>query len=276
MTIRVFVGCAANHEDLESQSVLEHSIRKNTKRDVEITWMKLTRDPVSPFYSEPEKGLGWNHSGWATPFTGFRWAIPSICDYKGKAIYSDSDVLFKADIGEFWDQVFSPGAMIMAKGGYHSWRFCVSLWNCELAAKWIPHYTKLMKDPQSAKNMHAMIKKNSALMQPFRGNWNCLDGEKYESLDHPDIKAIHYTSMPHQPHLGHAIPRLQGHGKEHWFKGEVKDHWRKDLIELFDKELTEAANNGFPPGLYMQEPEFGPYNKRDTHKRSSGIPSWGK
>ena len=65
--VRVFVGCAPNHEDAESQAVLEHSIRKHASLPVDITWMKLSRDPVSPF-------SGWNTELWPTPFSGFRWA----------------------------------------------------------------------------------------------------------------------------------------------------------------------------------------------------------
>src|SRR5215207_9690112 len=120
--IRVFVGCAANHEDIESQAVLEWSIRKHASEPVSITWMQLSRDPASPW-------SGWNTSQWVTPFSGFRWAIPAVCGYEGKAIYCDSDVIFMADIARLWDQEFESGKAVMAKGG-NSWRLCVSLWDC--------------------------------------------------------------------------------------------------------------------------------------------------
>lgn len=61
--IRVFVGCAANHEDAESQSVLEYTLRKYASDDLEITWMKLSRDPESQFYCDIENGRGWNTRG---------------------------------------------------------------------------------------------------------------------------------------------------------------------------------------------------------------------
>ena len=48
--IRIFVGCDPNDCDLEQMMVLEYSARKHASRPVEITWMRLSRDPASPWY----------------------------------------------------------------------------------------------------------------------------------------------------------------------------------------------------------------------------------
>ena len=276
MPIRIFVGCAANHEDVESQAVLEWSIRKHTSEDVEITWMKLSKDPDSFFYSNHETKQGWNTSRWATPFSGFRWSIPAQCGYEGKAIYMDSDFIVKADIAEAINQEFKPGAVVMSKGNQHKWRFCFSIWDCAAAERWLWPLHKLMAVPDSFSQMHQVFKKNEALRQDFQGNWNCLDGEKYTDLNDPAIKAIHYTSMPHQPQLKHALPRLAASGGQHWFEGEVKPHWRKDLQDLFDNLLAEATQNGYGVDRYMSDSKFGPYVKKSTGNRSSAVPSWGK
>src|SRR5882762_6242859 len=115
-TARIFVGCAANNEDLESQVVLEYSLRKHASIPVEITWMQLSRNPASPFYSDPEKGLGWRTKQWATPFSGFRWALSVLCEFEGRAIYMDSDFIVMSDIAALWYQEFSPGKIVIAKG----------------------------------------------------------------------------------------------------------------------------------------------------------------
>lgn len=276
MSIRVFVGCAANHEDAESQAVLEWSIRKHTSMPVDITWMKLSRDPDSFFYSNPEEGQGWNTSQWVTPFSGFRWSIPAQCDYKGKGIYMDSDFIVMSDLAEVFAQKFPPGAVVMSKGLPHQWRFCFSVWNCGEAEKHIPPLHKLMSNPASFRMMHTYMKSKPKLRTDFQGNWNCLDGEKYDTLDHPDIKAIHYTSIPHQVQLKHALPRLQQEGRPHWYIGEVKPHWRNDLQQLFDDLLAEADKNGYTVDRYCQDPCFGPYVKKDTGKRATKVPTWGK
>lgn len=275
-TAKIFVGCAANHEDAESQAVLEWSLRKHASIDVDITWMKLSPDPASFFYSNPKEGQGWNSSHWATPFSGFRWSIPAQCNFEGKGIYMDSDFIVMADIAEAWNQEFQPGKIVMSKGGNHQWRFCFSIWNCAEAQKHIPKVGKLRKDPYSFRDMHNYIKSHPNLRQDFQGNWNCLDLEKYDSPFEPEIKAIHYTSMPHQPQIKHAVPRLGLLGRRHWFHGETKPHWRDDLQELFDNLLEEAAQNGYTVDKYCQDPIFGEYVKKSTSSRSSAIPGWGK
>lgn len=271
--VKVFVGCAANHEDAESQAVLEYTLRKHSSMDVEITFMKQSRDKDSPFYVG--EGSGWATKRWATPFSGFRWAVPFLCGYKGRAIYTDSDVIFMADVAELWQQEFRPGKVVMAKGGGASWRYCVSLWDCRAAKKVLPPIKQIMTDPHSHKKLCSLFARDKAIVQKFDGNWNCLDGENYKSLENDDIKAIHYTSMPHQPHHGYAAERLAAKGIPHWFEGSIKQHWRADLQALFDDLLIEAKENGFPVSKYETDEIFGPYNKASTAQMKGGIPQWG-
>lgn len=262
MTIRIFVGCAANHEDAESQAVLEYSIRKHASEPVEITWMKLSRDPESPFYSGPDGG--WDTSRWATPFSGFRWALPWLCNFEGEAIYMDSDFIVMADIAELWHQEFKPGKAVMAKGALASWRMCCSKWNCSALSPGQVSYDRIRSDPNLHHAMTRHFLDNPQYVQHFEGHWNCLDGESFERLDEPPIKAIHYTAMMYQPHLVHAIPRLAEQDRKHWFDGVPSRHWRDDLIELFDDLLMEAEDAGYTVESYCQDPLFGEYTKRSV------------
>lgn len=262
--IRVFVGCAANHEDAESQAVLEWSIRKHTDRPVEVVWMKLSRDPNSFWYSDNAKG--WQTVHWATPFSGFRWAIPAYCEFQGRAIYMDSDVIVMDDLAKLFDQKFEPGKSVMAKGS-GSWRYCVSLWDCEAVKPHMMPIDQLRKDANSHRTMSGRFS-GAPWVQPFVGNWNCLDGEKFTNLNDPSVKAIHYTVMANQPQLAYAIPRLEAQGRKHWFNGQVKPHWRQDLIKLFDDLLKEAEREGYTVDRYCQDPLYGDYKKRDlSHYR---------
>jgi len=253
--IRVFVGCAPNHEDLESQAVLEWSIRKHASRPVEITWMRLSRDPKSPWH-------GWRTERWATPFSGFRWAIPSVCGYRGKAVYCDSDVIFMADIADLVDQVMHPGKVALAKGG-GSWRYCVSLWDCAEAEAHIPSLAALKADPDQHRKMVDYFAGRPQLTQAFAGDWNCLDGHGHRDLHDGSMKALHYTDMSCQPHLKHALRRLHRDGRQHWFNGKVRAHPRPDVQALFDDMLDEATANGFPPERYASEPLFGDFKKQN-------------
>lgn len=254
--IRIFVGCSPNNEDLESQSVLEHSLRKHATMHLELTWMQLSRDASSFWYSDPKRGLGWNTATWATPFSPFRWGIPAACNYEGKAIYLDSDMICSADITELWTQEFKPGASIISKGIDE--RYCVMLMDCARMKKYLPPIDRLKSDPGAYRTLRRSIAK---YVQRFKGNWNCVDGESYKSLNDPDIKLIHYSSIPHQVHLKHSLPRLIAEGGKHWFTGQAVEHWRADLQDLFDTLLTEAIENGYPPERYRKEP-FGDYKIR--------------
>lgn len=246
--IRVFVGAPANNEDLEAQAVCEWSIRKHTAREVEIWWLQLSRDPDSPF-------SGWDASGWTTPFSGLRWSVPEFCGWQGQAIYTDPDVIFLADIGELWDQPFAPGKAVIAKGGQ---RYCVSKWDCAAARRRLPALAAMKREAGKHRQLMAYFAAHPEIVQPFAGrDWNRLDLEPFEIGD-PTIGAIHYTGIPTQPHLKHALPRLAREGGRHWYRGAFRPHPRRDLQALFDQLLAEALAAGYGIERYRREP-FGEY-----------------
>lgn len=255
-TIRIFVGCAANNDDLESQAVLEWSLRKHTKRPLEITWCQLSRDPASPWYSDGPNG--WQTQLWTTPFSGFRWAVPELCGFDGEAIYTDSDVIVLADIAELWDQPIPPGKAVIAKGGQ---RLCVSKWDCAAAGQYLPRLDELRDSPQIHRTLMRWIADRPELVEPFDdGDWNTLDLEPFD-LASPRTKALHYTGIPTQLQLPYALPRLKREGGRHWFGGVARAHPRQDLQRLFDRLLFEAQVNGYGIDRYRREP-FGQYNIR--------------
>lgn len=252
--IRVFVGCASG-DDLESQAVLEYTLRKHASRPVDLVWMQQTRDRTSPFFSSETEG--WNTKNWSTPFSGFRWAIPEVCGFEGEAIYMDSDMIVMDDIAKLWAQPFAPGKIVLAKGNKESWRFCVAKWDCAAAKAHLPPLSELHKAGAHKRMIREF--RDAPFVQPFSGNWNCVDGEDYASLTDPDIKIIHYSAENMQPHLKYALPRLAGKGRAHWFDGTISTHIRSDLTELFDRTLEEAKAAGYAPEKYEPVKLFGSY-----------------
>jgi hypothetical protein len=251
--IRVFVGCAPNNDDLESQAVLEWSLRRHTSRPLEITWMQLSRDPASPFYSDGPRG--WQTQFWTTPFSGLRWAVPELCGFKGEAIYCDSDIIFFADIGLLWDESIKSGKIAIAKGGAHGQRFCVSKWDCREAQRYLPSIAKLQQDPYSHYDLMECFYREPLLFQQFgTGNWNCLDLDDYLTLADPDMRALHYTGIPTQPQLRYALPRLFREGGAHWFKGEPRPHPHPDIERIFDLFFREAIAAGYGIDRYRRQP----------------------
>ena len=261
MTIRVFVGCSANGEDAEAQAMLEYTIRRYAREDVEIIWMKLSRNPLSPFYANFKTGEGWNNRGWATPFSAFRWAIPHVCGYQGKAIYVDVDQILRAPIDDLWNQPIPDGKAILAKNPK---THCVMLFDCERVKKYVPPFDMLRR----TEGYYRTVRNNiGGVIASFAGNWNCLDGEKYASLTDPDIKLIHFTKVETQPHLKWAMPRLAADGRRHWNAatlpgGKVQPHARGDVQTLVDKVWKDAQEAGYTAEKYEPaiEDRFGSYD----------------
>jgi hypothetical protein len=247
--IRIFVGTPANNEDLESQAVLEWSIRKHASEPIELTWMKASNDPKSMWY-------GWLKRSWATPFSGFRWSIPEACEFKGRAIYLDIDMILMADIAELWNHPIEAPAFCVAKNPQ---TFCCTLFDCARSRDHIPPVKRIKTE--YALYAHLKRKFPPGGVQPFgNGNWNCLDGEQYADIRNPEIKIVHCTSIPTQPQLRHALARLAATGGQHWSRDKPRPHWRKDIPALFDEMLDEAKANGYPPEKYFAEP-FGRYDR---------------
>lgn len=256
MTIRVFVGCSANGEDAEAQAMLEYTLAKNTRRVVSINWMKLSRDPASPWYSNPAKNEGWNTRGWATPFSAFRWAIPHVCNYEGKAIYMDVDQILMADIGDLWDQPHPGNKALLTKDQKHS---CVILFDNARMKPMLPTFDALRR----TEGLYRQVRNNvGSATAPFKGNWNCLDGENYSSLADPDIKIIHFTKVETQPHLKWALPRLHELKQAHWNRqAKPQPHARSDVQPFVDQLWEAAQAAGYTVDKYLPMEKFGSYNE---------------
>lgn len=240
--IRVFVGADCHNGDLESQAVLEYTARQYASLPLEIVWMQNGRGPWA----------GWQTASARTPFTHFRWSIPSVCDYAGRAIYTDSDFIFRADLAELWTQAI-PGVMLV-RNPTGKVRTCCILFDCAKAKGHVPSVETLRTLPDAQAHLVQYFKAHRALMAEFEGDWNCIDLKGYDDINDPRIKAIHYSRMECQPHLKHALPRLQREGCTHWYDGPTGPHWRPELQALFDALLVEALAAGYTLDRYRIAP----------------------
>ena len=258
--IRIFVGTSANDEDLEAQAVFEYSLRKHHPADdIELTWMRLSKDPNSFWYSNPDKSEGWITKTWATPFSALRWGIPAACGYSGKAIYVDCDMIVMDDIAKLWNQEFQSGKLIISKGD--GLTFCTMMMDCAGLQSVLPRARDLKQKPNCYREVRRMFSGPGAkYVQRFDGNWNCRDGEQYATIHDPDVKILHYTAIPTQPTHPHAKARLAAEGRPHWYDGKSRPHPRAEVTELFDTSLSEAVAHGFTLDQYRTAP-FGDYRR---------------
>lgn len=259
--ILLFVGADGSNCDLESQAVLEWSVRKHASQPVSITWMQQARK--GPWAK-------WNCGSGRTPFSHFRWSLPAVCEFEGRAIYTDSDFIFTADIADLWQQPI-PGVLLL-KSPEGKLKTCSMLFDCAKAKGIVPTLDKLRADSNPNDRMLQYFRGEGRVhLSAYEGNWNCIDGESYPTLTDPRIKAIHYSRMEHQPHiLKYALPRLKAEGRSHWYTGEITEHPRAELQALFDGLLVEAIANGFPPEKYRVEP-FDVTRRNFTYSHQRGA-----
>ena len=136
--IKIFIGTGTD-EDRWIEQILLYTLFKNTKEKLDITFLR------------PSKFKDWRRNGWGTPFTCFRYAIPELCNFKGKAIYMDTDQMNFKDIAGLYETDLEGCAFGMVWDGLHDngtvWKhtdkakgwFCdsVMLIDCEKAKEHI-------------------------------------------------------------------------------------------------------------------------------------------
>lgn len=258
--IRLFVGADGTNCDLESQMVLEYSVRKHASAPVEIVWMQqAAKGPWS----------GWRCATGRTPFSHFRWSLPAMCGYEGKAIYCDSDFIFLADIAELWNQDV-PGALLSRQPKGKFGKTCCLLFDCAHAEGHVPDLAALRKMPEPQGQMLAYFTQRPELTSGFAGDWNALDGKGLVDLQSPHTKAVHYTRMETQPHLKYAVPRLKAEGRSHWYTGPIFPHPQADLQALFDALYQEALAAGYSLDQYRVEAFAGATRKDFRYKHHVG------
>lgn len=197
--VRVFVG--TDRSQLLAVKVLEHSIKRNTQLDVEVTPMLDL--PVR----QPKDPRNYKRTG----FSFSRFCIPKLAGYTGKAIYMDADMLVLKDISSLWNISFDgakviiqqdipPEHQVTNKAGAPNKRIkqcAVMLLDCD-SLTW--EIDSIIDDLDQEKYNYEMLmydlcildeKKDIKYGIPFE--WNSL--EYYDK----DTCLIHYTDMSTQP-----------------------------------------------------------------------------
>ena len=239
--IRVFVG--TDRSQALAVRVLEHSIKRHTAAEVEVTPML---DLPVPLPKNPRNGQ-------RTGFSYSRFCIPALAGFQGKAIYLDADMLVFGDILELWhlpmegakvliQKEVKFGNLTTNKPGAPNKRInqsavmvldCARLdWSIEKIVTDMDHglynYEQLMYE------MCILDATDIRSSVPFE--WN--------SLEHHDstTRLLHYTDMYTQPWTfsGNKFGNL-------WFE-EIRRMLDNGSLKLADL-LTEIESGFFRPSL---------------------------
>lgn len=212
--INVYVR--SQEEQMLSFKVLEYSIKKRTPVEVNVFAMHKS-DIKYPIAKDPNNRQ-------RTPFSFQRFLIPQLNEFKGKAIYLDSDMQVFSDIRQLYNLPMSDCDLLTVENEKKSRgdiQFSVMLLDCEklqwsindmvdMIDKGQMNYQALMKEMKVAKNIGVKI--------PYY--WNCLEWfKKGQSA------LVHYTDMQTQP----------------WVYANNKNGsiWMKDLIAAIDEGFID-------------------------------------
>lgn len=230
--VRIFIGSSANGEDADIESAYEYSIRRNCSKEVDITWMRQTNDT-------PSTWGGWMTERWSTPFSGFRWAIPEMCGFQGRAIYTDCDMINYRDMNTLINVEMNGKPLAARRGSrFGGHEFCVMVMDCSKMESLVIPIARQKKLPESHHRYINKFSGNSELVEDLDPRWNCLDGEDRKLHD---IWQLHFTKMSTQP------------WKPDWFTGQPEKHPRQDIVDEFYRVLEEAKQAGFEPDKRRQE-----------------------
>jgi hypothetical protein len=186
--IRVFVG--TDKSQMLAARVLEYSIKKYASMSVEVHPMcELPVPSPKDYENRPRTG-----------FSFARFLIPSLCNYQGKAIYLDADMLVFDDISKLWDHPMGKAQILCAEQPTEKGRvrqYSVMLMNCA-QLPW--DINDIVRGLDEGRYNYSQLMHEFCLVAQDKVNpdlpyeWNSLE---YYVANR--TRLIHYTDMPKQP-----------------------------------------------------------------------------
>ncbi len=185
--IRIYVGsCVRN---TQAEEALKWSLEKHTSGMYSVCWMRDVG-------IEDDEFTGWDKRGWGTGFTPFRWIVPQLKGFTGRAIYLDVDTLCLGDLRDLWTYPIMPGKAVVSIPGNYS----VMLIDCERFQQVMPiadieQWKKRSCNPpfKGLFNEYTTFLEENDLVQELPEEWNSFDKLNDKT------KILHFTGKDTQP-----------------------------------------------------------------------------
>jgi lipopolysaccharide biosynthesis glycosyltransferase len=251
--IKVFIG--SGEASAVERKVLIYSIKKNTKSDVDIYVFNGTHDALEKNDEPPVRinmSLRAKYKNF-TEFSNYRFLIPSLCNYKGRAIFIDSDTICLGDMGDLFNQDMGNFDLLAKKDAYghignERWALSVMLMDCEKCKFDLEKYLDDVDEKKyTYTDFHQLspefLKYHKFNIGQMNPKWNDFD-----QCD-ANTKLIHYTNLYSQPWKspGHKYGNLWfQYFKEALASGALTDDDVKKAIlrSYVRKDLSSATNSG--------------------------------
>jgi mitochondrial fission protein ELM1 len=151
--------------------------------------IERVRDPGRRYEIHVMKELaGFRTRGWTTGFTQYRFAIPHFAGGSGRAIYNDTDQIYRCDPALLFDAE-------LGGCGYRSISpddTSVMLLDCD---RMRAHWTLERAQRESKRRLHARARAVPGLWGALDPAWNARDDEASSG----DARVIHFTTLHTQP-----------------------------------------------------------------------------
>lgn len=205
MSIRVFIG--SGEASLVERKVLIYSLRKHTQQDLDIYVLNGTHNAIERNDQEPvpaPMSLKIKYQN-VTEFSLYRYLIPKICNYQGKAIYLDSDTVCLTNISELYEIDLGIHHFLAKQEYGGNWGLSVMLMDCEKCYFDLDRYfLDIEKQRYTYTDFNRMssafLKYHPFAIAELDPNWNVFDFHNSET------KLIHYTNLFTQPWKAYNHP----------------------------------------------------------------------
>lgn len=236
--IKIYIGCT--RRELLPAKVLKYSIEKHSHISTDIKFLFQSNIAIPKIIKEENQER--------TPFSFQRFLIPEICNYSGKAIYLDADMLVFKNIIDIWRNDFKNANVLLCKNKDHRKpQLSVMMMDCS-NLKWnIKEIVNKLNIDELTYNrlMHEFTIANYD--KRIDGSWNTID--KYNH----DTSLLHYTDMAKQPwlstsnHLGYKWMEVLFDAIDDnsitvdFIHNEIeKGHVRPSLLYQIENRLTDS------------------------------------
>ena len=202
-SVRVFIG-SGEASRLE-RKVAIYSLGKHTQYPLDIYVFNGTHNAIELNDQEPipaPLSLRLKYQN-ITEFSLYRFLIPQICNYQGKAIWIDSDTVCLADIAELFDNPLNGYDFLAKTEAYNTtsqnlWGLSVMLIDCEQTRFDLETYFDeiaqgLYTYTDFACMSPAFLAHHHFKVSPIDPHWNVFD------YCDDQTKLIHYTNLNTQP-----------------------------------------------------------------------------
>jgi len=157
----------------------------------------------------------WKQRGaWGTPFSCFRFAVPELCGFQGRAVYLDADMLVLGDVRELLE--------LPLVSGYHTVneiRTDVSVIDCAYFKdrSWWPSIADMKPSGRLTYHYCQILKHNKAISTSLPACWNVCDPmTPCKDPGTTGCKLLHYTVVPTQPYRPYPGQHYYKHPWQSW------------------------------------------------------------